>query len=169
MEWIIKNIPFFSFFFFFFDTLLRIFCFRCNLLQENRDLIFLSLALSLLLLKLGVGKISKSIVSVGKTIWLWKKEERVVKKRWMTDRLTGSLNDRQPFLVSTSSAITTLLSSSKSTANLIIEFMVEQGAYAVYSQSSSFKCYLSHIYSLSWLLLSSSSTRYCRTKTKAEI
>lgn len=104
--------------------------------------------------KVGVEKISKFIESVGKTINLWKKEDIVVRKRWITDRLTGSLNDRQPFLVSTSSNI--LFFAVFGNYNTVLfqihcelnnEFMVEQGAYAVYGQSSSLKCYLSHIWS----------------------
>lgn len=44
-------------------------------------------------------------MSVWKTIQLWIKEETAVEKRRMAGRLTGSLNDGQPFLVSTSLAI----------------------------------------------------------------
>lgn len=134
--------------FFFSDTLLGILCFRCSLLQENRDLIFFSVfCTTFVSVEAGVGKKSKSIVSWKNNSFM--KKGRDSSEEEMDDRLTSSLMTAFPcvyflshFLIGSNLEITTLLFSSKSIVNLIIEFMVEQGTFVVYGQSSSFNCYL---------------------------
>lgn len=101
--------------FFFSDTLLGILCFRCSLLQENRDLIFFSVfCTTFVSVEAGVGKKSKSIVSWKNNSFM--KKGRDSSEEEMDDRLTSSLMTAFPcvyflshFLIGSNLEITTLV------------------------------------------------------------